>query len=42
MAMDLDGDNCLSRNEFATFGKDFFLSLDEESPSKYFFGPLAK
>jgi Ca2+-binding EF-hand superfamily protein len=40
MAMDLDGDNCLSRSEFAAFGKDFFLSVDEESPSKYFFGPL--
>jgi hypothetical protein len=27
--------------EFITFGRDFFLSIDEKNPSKYFFGPLA-
>jgi len=24
------------------FGKEFFLSTDEASPSKYFFGPLVQ
>lgn len=39
-AMDADGDGSLSKEEFSNFGKDFFLSLDESSSSRFFFGPL--
>jgi len=39
-AMDANHDGSLSKEEFSEFGKDFFLSVDEKSPSKYFFGPL--
>lgn len=39
-AMDADGDGSLSKAEFSSFGQDFFLSTDEKSSSKFFFGPL--
>jgi len=39
-AMDANHDGDLSKEEFTEFGKEFFLSNDESSPSKYFFGPL--
>ncbi len=39
-AMDTDSDGDLSNQEFTNFGKEFFLSNDESSPSRFFFGPL--
>ena len=39
-AMDANHDGNLSSEEFCSFGSDFFLSTDEASPSKFFFGPL--
>ena len=33
-------DGSLSREEFAAFGNEFFLSQDVNSPSRFFFGPL--
>jgi hypothetical protein len=39
-AMDADGDGDLSNEEFTKFGQAFFLSNDESSPSRFFFGPL--
>ncbi len=39
-AMDADGDGSLSKKEFEAFGNEFFLGLDENSQSKFFFGPL--
>ena len=41
-AMDADGDGSLSKQEFENFGKEFFLGMDENSQSKYFFGPLVQ
>jgi len=32
--------NYFNLQEFTAFGQEFFLSSDESSPSKYFFGPL--
>jgi len=39
-AMDANNDGSLSNEEFSGFGQDFFLSADETSPSRHFFGPL--
>ncbi len=41
-AMDADGDGDLSNEEFTNFGQQFFLSNDESSPSRFFFGPLVE
>ena len=38
--MDTNNDGSLSNEEFSGFGQEFFLSNDESSPSKHFFGPL--
>ena len=39
-AMDANNDGSLSREEFADFGTQFFLSTDAAHPSRHFFGPL--
>lgn len=39
-AIDTNNDGQLSLDEFVTAGTDFFLSQDESSPSKFFWGPL--
>lgn len=40
-AMDVNSDGTLSKEEFAEFGKNFFLNQDKNDPSRLFFGPLA-
>ena len=39
-ALDSDADGKISLDEFIANGLAFFTSEDEESPSKYFVGPL--
>jgi len=39
-AIDTNNDGLLSLDEFKTAGSQFFLSEDENSPSKNFWGPL--
>lgn len=41
-AIDHNSDNKLSLKEFVKVGREFFVSEDEEKPSKYFWGPLAQ
>lgn len=38
--MDKDNDGSLSKKEFSEFGELFFTSMDENDPSKNFFGKL--
>ncbi|CAL4095433.1 unnamed protein product, partial [Meganyctiphanes norvegica] len=40
-SIDVNNDGLLSIKEFCKMGKDFFLSEDENRPSKMFWGPLA-
>ncbi len=39
-AIDTNNDGLLSLDEFKAAGLDFFMSKDEKSPSKVFWGPL--
>jgi Ca2+-binding EF-hand superfamily protein len=39
-AIDTNNDGAISLDEFVTAGVDFFISEDENSPSKLFWGPL--
>lgn len=39
-AIDTNHDGNISLDEFVTAGTDFFVSEDENSPSKFFWGPL--
>ncbi len=39
-ALDANGDGKLSLEEFVRLGRDFFISEDEQRPSKLFWGPL--
>jgi len=39
-AIDTNNDGMLSVEEFSAAGKDFFVSTDESSPNKYFWGAL--
>jgi len=41
-AMDSNNDGDLSSEEFCNFGQEFFLSNDESSPARFFFGPLVQ
>jgi len=40
--MDTNHDLALSKQEFVDAGIDFFMGLDNTSPSRFFFGPLHK
>ena len=40
-SIDINGDGTITLDEFVAHGKDFFLTEDEDRPSKYFWGPLA-
>uniref|UniRef100_A0A0P4WIN3 EF-hand domain-containing protein n=1 Tax=Scylla olivacea TaxID=85551 RepID=A0A0P4WIN3_SCYOL len=40
-AIDLNGDGRLTMKEFVKLGREFFLSEDENRPSKLFWGPLS-
>lgn len=39
-AIDINKDGYLSLEEFVKLGREFFLTEDEHSPSKAFWGPL--
>jgi len=39
-AIDTNNDGLLSEDEFRVSGTDFFLSEDQNCPTKYFWGPL--
>jgi hypothetical protein len=40
MAIDVNKNGYLSLEEFVELGREFFLTEDEDKPSKYFWGPL--
>ena len=39
-AIDTNGDNKLSREEYLAAVEEFFCGEDEQSPSRFFWGPL--
>ena len=38
--IDTDGDEIISKQEFISSGREFFLGEDESHPSQFFWGPL--
>jgi hypothetical protein len=38
--MDTNHNGSLSKDEFNTFGSEFFFGTDQNSPARFFFGPL--
>ncbi len=38
--IDTDGDEVISKQEFISSGREFFLGEDESHPSRFFWGPL--